>query len=145
MRKRKIILIFFISFFLQGFPFFSQSPIVAKLNKTTVRTGEHFTYTITVKGAFKKPTLRLPDFKNLTIISQSQSREYIKVKNKKTLKTTIEFVILSNKPQVVKIGSALLTDGKKRYKSKGLIIKIIGEPLSEDKNLKSYIEAGEDI
>ena len=135
-----MIFILVVSFCLQGFPFFSEPPITASLNKNTVYTGENFVYTVTVKGAFQKPALYLPDFENLIVVSRS--REYIPLGKKKELKTTIVVTLCSPDPQVVKISSSLLTDGKRRFKSKGLIVKIIGDALSKEKKLESYIQGG---
>ncbi len=145
MKKNKIVIIFILSFFLQGFPFFDEPPIVAKLSKATVQTGEVFLYTITVTGTFKEPILTAPNFNNLKVISQKQSKEYIKIKNKKQLKTEIEFSLFSHEPRVVRIGSALLKDGKRRFKSKGLIIKVIGKSLRKEKKIESYIRSGKNL
>jgi BatD DUF11 like domain len=139
MKKSKIVLFFIVSFFLQGFLFFGEPPIVSSLSKGTVATGEVFTYTVTVIGSFNKPSLTLPEFKSLKVISQRQSKEYIKIKKKNTLKTTITFSLVSHRPGIIKLGSALLQYGKRRFKSKGMVVKIIGLPLNNEKKLDSYI------
>jgi len=139
----KLVCLGLASFFVMGFWWWlAKSPIEATVDKPSVETGEIFTYTITVEGTFKTPKLILPDFKKVGIVAQSQSRRYITVNSKRRLQTIIRFSLFARKPGTLKLGPAALEEGRRRYKTKPVVIKITGKPLDEKQKISPYIESG---
>lgn len=131
------------SFFVMGFWWLlGSSPIEATVDKASVKTGEVFTYTITVEGSFETARLVLPDFQKVRIVSREQSREYRMADSKRQLKTVIRFSLFVPQPGVVKLRPTCLEDGKHRYKSRAVVIKVTGEPLQEQQKISPYIEGG---
>ena len=120
--------------------------IDVKVNKKKVETGEIFTYEIIVQGNLESSAqLKLPEFKDLRVVSQSQSRNY---STKSGLaKTTINFTyhIFAPNPGVFTIESATLESGENKYQSQAIVIKATGKPLEEKKKILPYIKKGTNL
>lgn len=143
-----------------GFWFFSSGLLLAealplgigekiidvKVNKRKVETGEIFTYEIIVQGNLESSAqLKLPEFKNFKVVSQSQSRNYSTKGG--VAKTTINFSyhIFAPNPGVYTIEPAILESGENKYPSRAITIKARGKPLEEKRKILPYIEKGTNI
>ena len=117
--------------------------IEVKIDKKKVETGEIFTYEIIVQGNLETSAqLKLPEFKDLKVVSQSQSRNY-SVKEG-LAKTTINFTyhIFAPNPGVFNIEPATLESEENKYQSRAVTIKARGKPLEEKKKILPYIKKG---
>ena len=117
--------------------------IAVEVDKEKVETGEIFTYEVTVQGDLElSAQLKLPEFKNLRVVSQNQSRNY-SIKGG-VAKTTINFTyhIFAPKPGVFTIKPVILETGENKYQSRSITIKASGKPLEEKKKILPYIEKG---
>ena len=117
--------------------------IDVKVDKRKVETGEIFTYEVIVQGNLESSAqLKLPGFKNLRVVSQSQSRNY-SIKGGRA-KTTINFTyhIFAPNPGVYTIEPATLENGENKYQSRTITIKARGKPLAEKKKILPYIKKG---
>jgi len=117
--------------------------IEVKVDKKKVDTGEIFIYRIIVQGNLKSEAqLKLPEFKDLRIVSQSQSRNQ-SVKSG-LRKTTINFTyhIFAPKAGVYTIEPVTLESKDSKYQSRTITIKVKGKPLKEKMKILPYIEKG---
>jgi len=117
--------------------------IEVKIDKKKVETGEIFTYEIIVQGNLEASAqLRLPEFKDLKVVSQSQSRNY-SIKGG-LAKTTINFTyhIFAPNPGVFTIEPATLESGENKYQSRAVTVRAKGKPLEEKKKIMPYIKKG---
>ena len=117
--------------------------IDVKTDKKNVETGEIFIYEVIVQGNLElSAQLKLPKFKDLKVVSQNQSRNY-SIKNG-LAKTTIDFTyhIFAPNPGVYTIEPVTLENGKNKYQSQAITIKVSGKPLEEKKKILPYIEKG---
>ena len=117
--------------------------IDVKVDKGKVETGEIFTYEVIVQGNLESSAqLKLPEFKDLKVVSQSQSRNY-SIKDR-VAKTTINFTyhIFAPEPGVYTIEPVTLKSGENKYQSRAIPIKARGKPLEEKKKILPYIEKG---
>ena len=117
--------------------------VAVKVDKKKVETGEIFTYEVTVQGNLESSAkLKLPEFKGLRVVSQSQSRSY-SIKGG-VAKTTINFAyhIFAPNPGVYTIEPVTLESAKNKYQSQAITIKAAGKPLEEKKKILPYIEKG---
>jgi len=120
--------------------------IEVKVDKKKVDTGEIFTYKIIVQGDLESEAqLKLPEFKNLRVVSQSQSRNY-SVKSGLG-KTTINFTyhIFAPKAGVYTIEPVTLESKDSKYQSRAITIKAKGKPLKEKMKILPYIEKGTNL
>ncbi len=117
--------------------------IEVKVDKKKVETGEIFTYEIIVQRNLEASAqLKLPEFKDLKVVSQSQSRNYSAKDG--LVKTTINFTyhIFAPNPGVFTIEPATLESGEDKYQSQAITIKASGEPLEKKKKILPYIKKG---
>ena len=117
--------------------------VSAKVDKRKIETGEIFTYAVTVQGNLEiSAQLKLPEFKDLKVVSRRQSRNYA-IKDGHT-KTTITFTyhIFASKPGTYTIKPATLKNKENKYQSQKITIKVIGKPLKEKKKIQPYIDKG---
>ena len=117
--------------------------VSAKVDKRKIETGEIFTYAVTVQGNLElSAQLKLPDFKDLKVVSQRQSRNYT-IKNGQA-KTTITFTyhIFASKPGTYTIEPTTLENKENKYQSQKITIKVRGKPLKEKKKIQPYIDKG---
>lgn len=120
--------------------------IEAKVGAKSVETGEIFTYEIAVNGELDlSAQLQLPDFGGLSIVSESQYRDYSLDAN--TEKTTLTFIyyIFASEPGVYTIGPAILENDGIQYQSRSITIKAGGKPLEEKNRIQPYIEKGQSL
>jgi hypothetical protein len=123
-----------------------RNPAVAvKINKNKVATGEVFTYEIKIEGDFTKPDLKLPEFKNFKVASQSQSKSYSFKGGETKVIINITYHLFATEPGVFVIEPVIVEDQGKKYQSKAITIKVIGKPLGEGKKINPYIEKGTKI
>lgn len=117
--------------------------IDVKVDKRKVETGEIFTYEVTVQGDLDvSAKLKLPKFKDLRVVSQSQSRNY-SIKSG-VAKTTLNFTyhIFAPNPGVYTIEPVTLESGENKYQSRVITIKVRGKPLKEKMKILPYIKKG---
>jgi len=120
--------------------------IDVKVDKKNVETGEIFTYEVIVQGSMKSSAqLKLPEFKNLKIVSQNQSRNSLTEGG--VTKTIISFTyhIFAPKPGVYTIEPVTLESGENEYQSRAVTIKARGKPLKEKIKILPYIEKGTNL
>ncbi|NQT28804.1 MAG: BatD family protein [Candidatus Omnitrophica bacterium] len=117
-----------------------------KVDKKRVETGEIFTYEVIVQGDFEPSAqLKLPEFKDLGVVSQNQSRNY-STKDGVT-KITINFIyhIFASNPGVYTIEPVTLENGENKYQSRAITIEAEGKPLEEKKKILPYIKKGTNL
>ena len=138
--SRTLLLIMF-CFFALGFGN-NQKAIEVEVDKTSVETGEVFTYTIKIEGIFHKPNLDLPDFENFKIVSQSQSKNYRQEKEGLKRIIVLKYFLFAPAAGSFTIDPSVLEDGDRKFKSKSITIKAKGKPLEEKRKIQPYIEKG---
>ncbi|MBP7088884.1 MAG: BatD family protein [Candidatus Omnitrophica bacterium] len=121
------------------------SPIIAKVNKNTVKTGEIFQCEIIIKGEFISPKLNLPKFENFKIVSQIQSKSYSFRGNETETEIKFTYLIYAKKPGLFKIEPAIIKDGNKEYRSDEIAIEVNGESLEDLEKILPYIDKAIDI
>lgn len=117
--------------------------IDATVDKRKVETGEIFTYEVIVQGNLDvSAKLKLPEFKDLRVVSRSQSRNY-SIKSG-VAKTTLNFTyhIFAPNPGVYTIEPVTLESGENKYQSRVITIKVRGKPLKEKMKILPYIKKG---
>ena len=115
----------------------------AKVDKRKVKTGEIFTYEVIVQGNLElSAQLKLPEFKDLKVISQSQSRNYAIKSGQAKTTVTFTYHIFASKPGIYTIEPATLKSKENKYQSQKITIKVIGKPLKEKKKIQPYIDKG---
>lgn len=119
--------------------------ITAKINKQKVTTGEVFTYSLKIEGTFKDPVLKLPDFENFKVISQSQSQSYRQTKEGTENILSLIYHLFAPEPGVFTIRPATLENESTKYKSNSVTIKVKGKFLEKKKKIRPYTEKGTDI
>lgn len=120
--------------------------IEVKVDKKKVETGEIFTYEVTVQGNLGASTqLKLPEFKDLKVVSRSQSRNY-SIKSG-LAKTTFNFTyhIFAPNPGIYTLGPVTLESEENKYQSRAITIKVRGKPLKEKMKILPYIEKGTNL
>ena len=98
-----------------------------------------------ISGVFSKPVLNLPEFKNFTVLSQRQSKEYsLEGKN---IKTNMKMVyeLFASRPGVFVIKPVTLKDSNRTYKGPPIKIKVKGKPLKDKRKISPYILEGTDL
>lgn len=122
------------------------TPIIeVKTAKDTVETDEIFTYKITLEGTFSKPQLKLPEFKDFIIASQSQSKNYSFRDGDINIILNLTYFLFAPEAGIFTIEPAVVEDESKIYKSKPLTVKVTGKSLPEKRKLLPFIEKGTDI
>jgi len=123
----------------------NNNAIKVEVSKQSVNTGEVFSCEITVKGDLSKLKLTLPKFKGLTIVSQSQSRNY-SFKNREEKATIIfTYSLFAQNPGKYVIEPVIVEGKGEEYKSKPITIKVKGRALKKNKKILPYIEKGTEI
>ena len=120
--------------------------IDATVDKRKVETGEIFTYEVIVQGNLDvSDKLKLPEFKELRVVSRSQSRNY-SIKSG-VAKTTLNFTyhIFAPNPGVYTIEPVTLESGENKYQSRVITIKVRGKPLKEKMKILPYIKKGTNL
>ncbi len=118
---------------------FPKAIVKAELSKNEVRTGEIFSYVVKIEGDFSSPRLELPDFGELKIVSQNQTRNYLFKGRKIILKIKLTYQLLAPRPGRYTIKGTKVIDRGKVYESKELVVKAVGKPLKKRK-FKDFIE-----
>ncbi|MFO8052746.1 MAG: BatD family protein [Candidatus Omnitrophota bacterium] len=119
--------------------------VKVEVSKDKVKTGETFSYLITIEGEFSDPSLQLPDFDNFRIISTKKSKNFSYQKDKINAKIKITYFLLCPEPGSFTIKPVKITDNNKTYKSNSVKITATGESLEGKKELQPYIEGGTKI
>jgi len=119
--------------------------IEVDVNKTEVETGEVFIYKIKIEGMFSEPQLKLPEFKNFSVASQSQSKSYSFADNNLKLIFNLTYSLFAPEAGTFVIEPAIIEDKNTSHKSKSITIKVSGKPLAEKKKILPFIEKGTDI
>lgn len=120
--------------------------IEVKVDKKKVETGEIFTYEVTVQGNLEASAqLKLPEFKDLRVVSRSQSRNY-SIKSG-LAKTTLNFTyhIFAPNPGIYTLEPVTLESEENKYQSRAITIKVRGKPLKEKMKILPYIEKGTNL
>ena len=110
-----------------------------------VKTGEVFTYKIKIEGYFSKPQLKLPEFQNFKVASHSQSKSYSFKGGKTKVMINLIYHLFATKPGVFTIEPVTIEDNGVKRRSRAIKIKVIGDPLPEDKKISPYIKKGTKI
>jgi len=123
----------------------TEKVIQASVDKTAVSTGELIRYSLTIEGVFSQPQVKLPEFKDFTIVSQSQSQNYSYAKGgtKFTLKLT--YILSAQEPGEFVIEPAVVKDKKSEYQSDSFRIRVEGKPLKEKKKILPYLGNATDL
>ena len=111
---------------------FAESLVKASINKTQVKTGEHFVYRIEIEGEFVEPKIYLPDFGQLRIVSQNQTKNYIFTGERKVVKIILVYQLLADQPGSYVIDSVVVKDRTDVFKSEAITVKVTGEPLKDE-------------
>jgi hypothetical protein len=119
---------------------FCKSPINVSVDKSKVKTGEVFTYTINIEGEFSSPQIDLPEFGNLKIVSQSQSKNYIFKSDAIIVKTTLSYKLMAYKPGTYIIDSVTIEDKGRVFKSESVTVEVRGQPLEEKEERDELFE-----
>ena len=117
--------------------------IEAKVSDRMVETGEIFSYELKLQGEINATCLQLPDFEGFQVLSQSQSQSYSSQGG--VIKTSINLIYLlfASEPGTFTITPAILMkNGKKKYQSRAITIKVSGESLERKQKILPYIEKG---
>ena len=123
-----------------------QKIIDVKVDKRKVETGEIFAYEIMVQGNLESPAqLKLPEFKGLKVISQSQSRNYSVKGGVITATLSFTYLLFAPKPGTYTIEPATLESKERKYQSRTITIKARGKPLKEKMKILPYIEKGTNL
>lgn len=108
------------------------APIVkAKVNKTSLKTGEVFIYTLTIEGNFSSSRIELPDFKNFIIVSQFQSQQQNIKGSQIIMKYVLTLHLMAKRPGKFTIKEAKIKDKNKVLKSNKITIVVRGKPLEK--------------
>jgi len=145
-KKSKIslsVLVLF-SFFLLGF-WGKSNAIETNVTKTKVKTGETFTYNITVNDNLSNGTLFLPEFDDFNIVSQSQSESYTIKGGKEVVSLRLSYLLFAPHPGTFTINGPILEDNGRQFKGIPITIEVKGQTLREKKKILPYIEEGIDL
>lgn len=121
------------------------NPIIIKVDKNTVKTGEIFKYEVMVRGGFISSKLTLPKFKNFKIISQTQSKSYSFSGNETEVEIKYIYFLLAEEPGLFKIEPVIIKDDNKEYRSEDITIEVNGESLKDLQKILPYIDKSIDI
>lgn len=119
--------------------------IIAKVDKKNVETGEVFTYTLEIKGTFRNPKIKPPDFKDFKVVAQSQSQQYYYQNNQLRVSYRLKYKLMATNPGTFIIKQAVIEDENKKYQSDEITINVRGKPLKEKKKIAPYIGGGIEI
>ncbi|UCG35342.1 MAG: BatD family protein [Candidatus Omnitrophota bacterium] len=115
------------------------------MDKRKVAVGEIFTYTIKASGSFSSPELITPEFKNFTIVSQSQSKNFSLKKGQIHMDFSVTYSLFAPEPGVFLIEAPQIKDTDTVLKGKPIKIKVRGKPLKEQEKIRPFIESATDI
>lgn len=116
--------------------------IEVKVDKKNVETGEFFTYEVTLQENLDITALKLPDFKNFKVVSQSQSQRYsVKGGVSKTI-INLTYLLFAPEPGKFTIGPVTLESEEQKYQSQAITIEVKGESLEKKKRILPYIKKG---
>lgn len=111
----------------------------AKTDRTKVKTGEIFTYTVKINGDFVSPKIILPDFKNFDIVAQNRFQNYSSQNGTTHLQVNLTYKLLATKPGKFTIEKVIMKDKGKEVKSGSVSIDVSGKPIEKKPNLSPYI------
>ena len=119
--------------------------IEAKVDKKNVETGEIFTYEIVIQENLDITALKLPEFKDFKVVSQSQSQSYYaKGRVSKTI-INLTYFLFAPEPGKFIIEPVTLESEKQKHQSQAIIIKVKGESLEKKQKILPYIEKGTNL
>jgi len=121
------------------------NPIIIKVDKNTVKTGEIFKYEVMIRREFVSSKLALPKFKNFKIISQTQSKSYSFSGNETEVEIKFIYLLLAEEPGLFKIEPVIIKDDNKEYRSEEITIEVNGESLKDLQKILPYIDKNIDI
>lgn len=121
---------------------YSQPLVRVDVDKDKVKTGETFTCTVKIEGEFSSPRIILPEFKGLKVVSQVQSKQYSFHNNKPNIKIVMKYKLVAYYPGEYKIDSVVVKDGRKKFTSKTITVKVAGKPIEKPKEKKDILKGG---
>ena len=120
--------------------------IDVKVDKKEVETGEIFTYEIIVQGNLESSAqLKLPEFKDFKVVSQSQFRNYSTKGGVAKITINFTYYIFAANPGVYTIEPVTLESGDNKYQSRAITIEATGKPLEKKKKILPYIGKGTNL
>lgn len=120
--------------------------IEAKVTKKIVETGEIFNYELKLQGEINATGLQLPSFEGFQVLSQSQFQSYSSEGGVNKTLITLTYLLFASEPGTFTITPAiLLENGKKKYQSQAITIKVKGESLEKKQKILPYIEKGTNL
>lgn len=114
--------------------------IKASVDKKEVSTGEIFHYRLEIKGKFFDPQVKLPNFKNFSVVSQVESRNYSLEGKKVILNLVWKVSLFAPNPGTFIIEPAVVFDKGKKFSSKKIQIIVHGRPLKEKQKIQPYLD-----
>ena len=124
----------------------SSGPLIAKVDKTELETGEVFTYSLTIDGEFSEDAqIKLPDFAPFEIITKNQSRNYSFKEGKMSFTVTLAYRLVATEPGTFAIAETVLKDNGQEIKSATFTITVEGRPLKEKEKVLPYINGATDL
>jgi len=108
-----------------------QSPVTTAVNKTRVKTGEKFSFTVTISGSFADPKIELPEFAPFKVVSRNQSRQYQIRGGKAEMKSMIQYRLVCLEPGNFVLGRVRVKDKEKEYFSQEIKIEVYGEKIEK--------------
>ncbi len=119
--------------------------IEVKVDKRVVETGEIFTYQIDIQSELDTATLKLPEFKNFSIVSQSQSRNYTSKAGVKKVIINFTYLLFAPEPGKFTIEAVSLESETESHQSREITITVTGESLEKKRKILPYIEKGTNL
>jgi len=120
-------------------------PIRAAVDRTTVTTGWHIVYTLTVTGEFDDPQVNVPEFIDFAVVAHNQSQSYFYLNGKGGINFNLTYELAPIKPGVFTINGATLKTKDGEFKADPITITVTGKPLEEKSRIAPNVEKGIDI
>ena len=119
--------------------------IGAKVDKKNVETGEIFTYEVTIRENLDITALKLPEFKDFKVVSQSQSQSYsLKGRVSKTI-INLTYLLFAPEPGKFIIEPVTLESEEQKYQSQAITIEVKGKSLEKKRKILPYIKKGTNL